>query len=1074
MKVVLIIFPLYNQDDLKEKKLSFLKNIIVLKPGEGKKVFTFFLFNFFTVAMSITAKTARDAYFLTSYDRSILPLMFMVVALGVAAALFIYTHLAKKISNRQLFIYTCSLFMVTLIASQFFIIGWFIPVIYVWVDVVIVIMLIQFWEFTSESFESRQAKRLFGLIGGGGSFAALLIGLGLKPFVMLVGTDWLLILAAGFILISMILGLAVLKDQNSVEKSRRKKHREKNKKQKLDPFLFRIAVVISLSAVVSTIVDYQFKIIASDTFPDIGDLVGFFGNFYALTGFASLIMQFFISGPVLSRYGILAGLLMLPIMLTAGASSLLITPILFSATFAKFSDQTFKFTINNSSMELLWLPIPVAKRKTAKPLISGTVKSFAEGLAGLATFFIVKVIALPYLSIFALSAIAIWLVTAIRLKGGYVKALMSAIEKRQLDFEELTLDVQDAAMVSTIEKTLGSDDEIKQLFALDLIDGLPLNAWAKTLRRLFSEGSMDVRKRILTLAWDETDILSDETIIATMQEENGIANDATMVAGKRKIKSVLPTLFTLLTDENVETRASAASAILQIGSEFDNTARDILTVMLDTPEEKTQVIALKKLVDNQGVLPLEKLITFLKNESPAISNTALAIARNRKDDTCIPAIVTNLDIPQTALQARQVLKVFPEEKVLVYITDSLHNPDLSRKRRIGLIRTLKEYPGNSTVNLLMEQLDREDFLAFSEAVESLLIVARSEPLPDEILNSIKSETWELARQMYSLNETIHLLPEDRHDILLKDYLETEIKKRIPTLMKLGVLDVPDTPVETYIHTVVSGDISRLSFVLEFFENIFSKEERTIINPILEPITVLDRSQIGMENFQSLPKNLSDELTKAAYSPNKWQSVIALDYLFNTNKLKITKQLNWNKVPNSNANRELIARQLSKNETDLAYIPTDRFKFETDSLSMYSTLEKTIILKTVSLFGTIPAENLSRIAQITEEVQYSANAPIFREGDYGDSLFIVVEGSVQIRKGNKDLATLGKGSFLGEMALLDQEPRSADAIVTEDTTLFKIAQEEFYEVMGSNSEIMQGIIKLLTGRLREANEKLMVK
>ena len=61
-----------------------------------------------------------------------------------------------------------------------------------------------------------------------------------------------------------------------------------------------------------------------------------------------------------------------------------------------------------------------------------------------------------------------------------------------------------------------------------------------------------------------------------------------------------------------------------------------------------------------------------------------------------------------------------------------------------------------------------------------------------------------------------------------------------------------------------------------------------------------------------------------------------------------------------------------------------------------------------------------------------------------------------------------------MALLDDEPRSADATVTEDSTLFKIEQEGFYEVMGSQNDIMEGIIKLLTGRLRVANEKLMVK
>ena len=141
--------------------------------------------------------------------------------------------------------------------------------------------------------------------------------------------------------------------------------------------------------------------------------------------------------------------------------------------------------------------------------------------------------------------------------------------------------------------------------------------------------------------------------------------------------------------------------------------------------------------------------------------------------------------------------------------------------------------------------------------------------------------------------------------------------------------------------------------------------------------------------------------------------------------------------------------------------------------MYSTLEKTIILKSVELFKSIPAENLSKVAQITEEVKYSKDEPIFSEGDYGDSLFIVVDGEVKIHKGQQELALL-KGACLGEMALLDDEPRSADATITEESTLFKIEREGFYEVMAGQSVVCEGILKLLTGRLRVANEKLMSK
>ena len=112
-----------------------------------------------------------------------------------------------------------------------------------------------------------------------------------------------------------------------------------------------------------------------------------------------------------------------------------------------------------------------------------------------------------------------------------------------------------------------------------------------------------------------------------------------------------------------------------------------------------------------------------------------------------------------------------------------------------------------------------------------------------------------------------------------------------------------------------------------------------------------------------------------------------------------------------------------------------------------------------------------MAQITEEVRCDDGESIISEGEFGDSLFIVVNGNVKIHKGEKEITQMGEGSCIGDMALLDGEPRSADVTATEETTLFKIEQEGFYEVMGGHSDIMEAIIKNLSGRVRNMNEQL---
>ena len=139
--------------------------------------------------------------------------------------------------------------------------------------------------------------------------------------------------------------------------------------------------------------------------------------------------------------------------------------------------------------------------------------------------------------------------------------------------------------------------------------------------------------------------------------------------------------------------------------------------------------------------------------------------------------------------------------------------------------------------------------------------------------------------------------------------------------------------------------------------------------------------------------------------------------------------------------------------------------------MFTILEKTILLKTVDLFQDIPGELLSQVSQISKAKNYDNGEIIFKDGDIGDSMFIVLEGKISITKGDKEIALLDKGASLGEMALLDNENRSANAIAKDDSILLKINQDVFYELMESNADIMKQIIKLLTGRIRTANTKL---
>ena len=129
------------------------------------------------------------------------------------------------------------------------------------------------------------------------------------------------------------------------------------------------------------------------------------------------------------------------------------------------------------------------------------------------------------------------------------------------------------------------------------------------------------------------------------------------------------------------------------------------------------------------------------------------------------------------------------------------------------------------------------------------------------------------------------------------------------------------------------------------------------------------------------------------------------------------------------------------------------------------VEKVLFLKHVSLFSRMSVGDLGRVAEIADEVVYAAYANIFREGDYGDTLFIIVDGSVQITRGGEPLALLSTRDHFGEMSILDGEPRSASATAFSDCLLLKISQEEFHDILSTHFDTALAVIKTLSRNLR---------
>jgi CRP-like cAMP-binding protein len=137
------------------------------------------------------------------------------------------------------------------------------------------------------------------------------------------------------------------------------------------------------------------------------------------------------------------------------------------------------------------------------------------------------------------------------------------------------------------------------------------------------------------------------------------------------------------------------------------------------------------------------------------------------------------------------------------------------------------------------------------------------------------------------------------------------------------------------------------------------------------------------------------------------------------------------------------------------------------------------LKRVSVFKDLSNDELDKIKIYVSEETFKKGTTLFKEGMRGGVMYIVKRGEIEIfRKGKPSeisLAKLRVGSFVGEMSMIDEEPRSASARISADAVLMIITKSSFREIITKNAEsgnkILLNFLKMLSARLRDTNKKI---
>nr|MBK7063827.1 hypothetical protein [Deltaproteobacteria bacterium] len=474
---------------------------MTLRPGQRTEAALLFAWNYCAVSAFFVGRSVRDALFLAHESSSRLPLMYVASPLAVSLVGLLYARVADRVRRDRL-VRATSVALAALALGAWWALGerWVYYALYVGVEVMGALLMMQFWTSAGDRFSPREARRVFGLIAAGGTVANITVGAVISQLVTRTGAEALLLAVAGFLLAVALFSTLLARRPGARRASPRAAHRP-GATTDVDPpgagHLRLLGPMIACGVLASTLLDFQFKTIAVQTFA--GDRVAMLRFFALLSsgiGAVSLFVQFFVTARVLERFGVTGALLFLPGTLGLSALGILASPTLPAAAVSE-GGKVFRFTLHDAAMQLLYLPVPAAARGRRKATIDGVIKPGTEALAGAGLLaYRAASSALAPLAAVTAAAACLWIVAVLRLRPAYARSLTETLRRRRIP-ESAPDDVVTRDIERAAREALRSGDPATLRHALDLARLAP-RALDAELRALAGHPDAAIRAGALT------------------------------------------------------------------------------------------------------------------------------------------------------------------------------------------------------------------------------------------------------------------------------------------------------------------------------------------------------------------------------------------------------------------------------------------------------------------------------------------------------------------------------------------------------------------------------------------------
>lgn len=842
-----------------------LRRFFGVRSGEGLPVLLAFLYIAVVVAAFLLAKPIRNGLFLHRYGPYALVYVYAAVPLALTAFVPVYSRVAARFGQRTVTIWTLVFFSGNVLlfwyAFRYLRFEWLPAVFYVWVNCFGVIAPVQAWSFANSLFDTRQARRLFGLIGAGASLGAIAGGLLVLFLVEPVGgtVNMMLVLAGLILLAAGIVTIASMKTRRPRFDARPRivRHPFSDSMRQIarSRYLRLIASLVFLVAVATQWTAFQLSLVAALRFGGNADAITrFYGTFTFGLGAATFLLQLLLTGPALRRFGLAVTILVLPLSLGVGSALIFLAPAFWSVLLTGGFDQGFRFSIDKATYELLYLPLPQAVRTSLKNTIDIVFNRFADAigalLLGLATrgFAMVPGLGLGLRGTAAINigVIAVWAVVAWRLRVEYVRTIRDSIHRNRIDTEPAR--ALDRSAVEALCAKLGSADAADVRAALDLVEERRLPAWHPAVRDLLTHAEADIRRRALAILRASGDRTVASRATGMLRDPDlGVRTEALLYLSREAGVDPLRRIEELGEFEDFSIRAAMAAFLASPGpSQNLDAARAILEAMVRSEgpagaRDRAEAARLLALVPG-AFNDLVRLL--IADEEIEVARDALGCAPAA--DELIPDLVNALASPDLAGDASAALARFGE-RIVPDIERRLHDTALPIEIRRELPGVLVGIGTPSAEQAVIESLLQADAALRYRVVASLNKLRETNPHlwidPRTIEVLLAAEIAGHYRSYQALGPLRAGLEPDSVALAALGHAMEQELERIFRLMALAhpIAGLHDA----YVGVRSPNPVVRAN-ALEFLDNVLAPDLRHVLVPLIDGQVSVDE-RIALAN-----------------------------------------------------------------------------------------------------------------------------------------------------------------------------------------------------------------------------------